>query len=149
MEASNALERFTPQDINTLYNRIADEDAKNEANDIIKRMETIFRSNARNKVQETYMSLTENYLWNHMLHPINLKHLTTNGFRVYKIRHMRKGSSEWMSMIFITWDVKDFETEVFKPFTATYQSTHTNFNNAAYNFLRWDYHEMMVGESCP
>ena len=149
----NALENFTPCDFNELFDKIEIEAAANQAKCIRKRFEYLSQdcfSNDWTKVNDSkpsfslkkknwkdkrpnWMCLSESD--NDTIHPINLKHLVTNGFRVWQVSYICNkyvNSQEPKQKHFISWNIDShrFEEDVFLPYIS-----HTSVKNGSFKEL--------------
>ena len=153
VDETNALECFTPCDFNVLFDKIEIEAAAHQAKCIRKRFEHLSQgcfSNDWTRINDTkpsfilrkknwkdkrpnWMCLSDSD--NDTIHPINLKHLVTNGFCVWQVSYIcyqYVNSREPKQKHFISWNIdsETFERDAYIPYLS-----HPSRQNASFKEL--------------
>lgn len=112
----NKFENFTVTNLNDMIEKINIEEANKESNHLFLKIENCIRCNAKINYKPKYINISES---NHdTIHKINIKYLTSNGFKVWRVNAKDKNpkSNRIYTKHVISWKIDDhkaFEKEIF------------------------------------
>jgi len=138
----NKLANFTLMDLHDMIDKINNEEASNQANLFMNRLENYIRNNAKNNIKSMkFISFSDNN--SDIIHNSNIKYLSNNGFKVWKMTHKFYDQNNKKKIYcndkhFISWTIDDsqsFKNEIFDNDNYNYLSKSPNHIESTFQEL--------------